>query len=76
MPVVRETTRMPMAREEALIAAMAASLFQRGLSATRSSKKAATITTGMEKYRGVTPSATAMASAPKETWLRPSPIME
>ena len=37
---------------------------------------AAKMTTGMEKYNGVTPSATAMASAPKETWLRPSPIME
>ena len=56
--------------------AMAASLFQRGLSATRSSRKAARITTGMENHRGVTPRATAMARAPKDTWLRPSPIME
>ena len=64
------------ASEEALITAMAASLFQRGLSATRSSKNAAAMTTGMENHSGVMPSATAMASAPKETWLRPSPIME
>ena len=55
---------------------MAASLFQWGWLAIRSRKNAAKMTTGMEKYNGVTPSATAMASAPKETWLRPSPIME
>ena len=74
--MVREITRMPMARAEALTAAMAASLFQWGWLAIRSRKNAAKMTTGMEKYNGVTPSATAMASAPKETWLRPSPIME
>ena len=58
---------MPMARAEALTAAMAASLFQWGELAIRSRKKAARITTGMEKYRGVRPRATAMARAPKET---------
>ena len=42
----------------------------------RSRKNAAKITTGIEKYSGVNPSATAMASAPKDTWLNPSPIME
>ena len=50
-------TRMPMAREEALMTAMAASLFQRGWLAIRRRKKAARITTGMEKYSGVKPSA-------------------
>ena len=30
----------------------------------------------MEKYSGVNPRATAMARAPKDTWERPSPIME
>ena len=67
---------MPMARAEALMTAMAASLFHRGLVARRSKKNAARITTGMEKYRGVNPRATAMARAPKDTWERPSPIME
>ena len=76
MPVVREITKIPMASAEALTAAMAASLFQWGWLAIRSRKNGAKMTTGMEKYNGVTPSATAMASAPKETWLRPSPIME
>ena len=56
--------------------AMAASLFQWGWLAIRSRKKAARTTTGMEKYSGVIPRATAMARAPKDTWLRPSPIME
>ena len=55
---------------------MAASLFQWGFPAMRSRKKAASTTTGMEKYSGVKPRATAMARAPKETWLSPSPIME
>ena len=76
MPVVREMTRIPTASAEALTAAMAASLFQWGLLAIRSRKNAAKITTGIEKYSGVNPSATAMASAPKDTWLNPSPIME
>ena len=67
---------MPMARAEALAAAMAASLFQWGRPAIRSSRKAARITTGMENHSGVMPRAMAMARAPKETWLRPSPIME
>ena len=69
-------TMTPTARAEALMTATAASLFQRGWLAIRSRKKAARITTGMEKYRGVTPRATAMARAPKDTWLNPSPIME
>ena len=74
--MVREMTMMPMARADALVTAMAASLFQRGLAASRSRKNAARITTGMEKYSGVNPRATAMASAPKDTWESPSPIME
>ena len=49
MPLVREMTMMPMARADALMTAMAASLFQRGLVASRSRKNAARITTGMEK---------------------------
>lgn len=40
---------MPMARAEALVAAMAASLLKRGWLAMRSSKNAARMTTGMEK---------------------------
>ena len=67
---------MPTAREDALMAAMAASLFQWGRLAIRKRKKAARITTGMEKYSGVSPRATAMARAPKDTWDSPSPIME
>ena len=76
MPEVLEITSTPRAREEALTTAMAASLFHRGLSATRRRRKAAATTTGMEKYSGVNPRAAAMARAPKDTWLRPSPIME
>ena len=76
MPEVREITRTPRARDEALTTAMAASLFHRGWFATRSSRKAAATTTGMEKDSGAKPRAAAAARAPKETWDSPSPIME
>ena len=42
----------------------------------RSSSTAAATTTGTATASGATPSAEAIASAPKPTWLRPSPIIE
>ena len=42
----------------------------------RSSKNAATTTTGTATASGARLSAVAIASAPKPTWLSPSPIME
>ncbi|MPM69567.1 hypothetical protein SDC9_116514 [bioreactor metagenome] len=66
-----------MASADALLTAMAASLpMWLPEFARRSKKNADKITTGIEKYSGVTPSATATARAPKDTWLSPSPIME
>ena len=55
---------------------MAASAPIRLRSVMRSSSSAATITTGMDTGSGAQPQATATASAPKDTWLSPSPIME
>ena len=65
----------PVARAEAEVRAMAASAPMRLFSAMRSSTSAATITTGMLTATGAQPQATAMARAPKLTWLSPSPIM-
>ena len=76
MPVVRLVTMTPAARDEADTTAMAASAPMRLRSVSRSRPRAARITTGMENQRGVKPRATAMARAPKDTWERPSPIME
>ena len=42
----------------------------------RSRKNAASTTTGTETERGDHPMAMAMDSAPKDTWDKPSPIME
>ena len=71
-----EVTIMPMARALAEIMAMAASLFTWPFSVMRSRKNAASTTTGMDTFKGDQPRARAMDSAPKETWLSPSPIME
>ena len=76
IPVVREVTVMPSARALAEITAIAASLFTLPFSVMRSRKNAARITTGMDTHRGDQPAATAMDSAPKDTWDSPSPIIE
>ncbi len=55
---------------------MAASLFTLLFSVSRNRKKAAKATTGRETAKGDHPMAIAMDSAPKDTWDRPSPIME
>ena len=76
MPVVRLVTMTPAARDEADTTAMAASAPMRLFSVSRSRPRAAKITTGMDTGSGAQPQATAMDRAPKDTWLRPSPIME
>ena len=76
MPVVSDVTMTPTASEEAEVTAMAASAPIRLRSVIRSRHSAAMITTGMDTGRGAQPQATATASAPKDTWLSPSPIME
>ena len=75
-PVVRLVTTTPAASDEALTTAMAASAPMRLFSVIRSSPSAASTTTGMDTGSGAQPQASAMLSAPKDTWLRPSPIME
>ena len=67
---------IPMARELDAIRAMAASLFNFPVSDRRSSRIAAITTTGRETGSGENPMARATDSAPKDTWDRPSPIME
>ena len=67
---------MPTARALAEIMAIAASLFILPFSVIRSRKNAARVTRGMETLSGDQPTASAMESAPKETWDNPSPIME
>ena len=76
MPVVSEVTMTPMASADAESTAMAASALTRLLSAMRSRKNAASMTTGIENHSGAKPQASATASAPKLTWLSPSPIIE
>ena len=76
MPVVRLVTTTPAASDEALTTAMAASAPMRLFSVMRSRPSAASTTTGMDTGSGAQPQASAMLSAPKDTWLRPSPIME
>ena len=66
----------PTASEEADTTAMAASAPMRLRSVIRSSPSAATMTTGMDTGSGAQPQASATDSAPKDTWLSPSPIME
>ena len=67
---------MPSASAEAEVTAMAASAPMRLFSVRRSSPSAARMTTGIETCSGDHPHASAMASAPNETWLSPSPIIE
>ena len=67
MPVVREVTIIPRARELAEIMAMAASLFTFPFSVMRSRKKAASTTSGIDTLSGDQPTAMAMDNAPKET---------
>ena len=76
MPVVTETLMTPMARALEEMSAMAASPLIFLLSLRRSSSTAARITTGTATASGARCSAEATASAPKPTWLSPSPIME
>ena len=76
MPVVRLVTTTPTASADALTTAMAASAPIRLLSVIRSSPSAASTTTGIDTGSGAQPQASAMLSAPKDTWLSPSPIME
>ena len=76
MPVVSAVTTTPMASAEAENTAIIASALTRLLSAARSSTNAAMTTTGMENHSGAKPHATATDSAPNDTWLSPSPIME
>jgi len=76
MPVVSEVTMTPMASAEAENTAIIASAPTRLFSATCISANAAMTTTGMENHSGAKPHATATDSAPNDTWLSPSPIME
>ena len=66
----------PMASAEAEKTAIIASALTRLFSATCMRMKAAATTTGMENHRGAKPQATATDSAPNDTWLSPSPIIE
>ena len=76
MPVVTDTLMTPIASALEEMRAIAASPFSFLLSLRRSSSTAAAITTGTATASGARCSAEAIASAPKPTWLRPSPIME
>lgn len=76
IPVESEVAMTPMARELEEMTAIAASLLIRLELRMRKRKKAASITTGMETFKGAKPKATATDKAPKETWESPSPIME
>ena len=76
MPVVMDMTTTPIARALEEISAMAASPFMRLDWLMRRSRNAAATTTGTAIASGATFTAAAIASAPKPTWLNPSPIME
>ncbi|MPN51303.1 hypothetical protein SDC9_198946 [bioreactor metagenome] len=76
MPVVTDINTTPMASELVEISAMAASPLILLFSLMRSSRKAATTHTGMERVKGDTFIAVAMASVPNPTWDKPSPIIE
>ena len=76
MPVVTETQMTPMASAEEEIMAIMASPLILPFWLRRSSSTAVTTTTGTATASGATCSAEAMASAPKPTWLSPSPIIE
>ena len=73
---VKDVTIIPTARELAEIMAIAASLLTFPCSVIRSRKNAASTTSGMETFSGDQPAATAIESAPNDTWESPSPIME
>ena len=75
MPLVMDTVITPMASALLESSAIAASPLSLPFCDRRSSKNAATTTTGTATA-GARLSAVAMASAPKPTWLSPSPIME
>ena len=74
--MVNEVTRIPTDSDTAEIIAMAASLFTFALSVILKRKNAASATTGIDSLSGDQPTAMAMDSAPKDTGLSPSPIME
>ena len=76
IPVVKDVTIIPTARELAEIMAIAASLLTFPCSVIRSRKNAASTTTGIDTFKGDQPIARAMERAPKDTWESPSPIME
>ena len=76
MPLVTDTVITPMASALLESSAIAASPLSLPFCDRRSSKNAATTTTGTATASGARLSAVAMASAPKPTWLSPSPIME
>ena len=76
MPVLSDSTITPTASEPVEIMAMAASPLSLPVLLRRSRRKAAKTTTGMVTAMGAMPRAVATASAPKPTWLKPSPIME
>lgn len=67
---------IPMARDPAEIIAIAASLLIFPFPVIRRSRTAAAATTGIDTARGAQLKATAIESAPKETWDSPSPIIE
>ena len=72
----RDRAITPTASAAVEIMAIMASPFSLPRPDSRSSRKAAITTTGTATVMGARPSAEATASAPKPTWLRPSPIME
>ena len=74
MPLVMDTVITPMASALLESSAIAASPLSFPFCDRRSSKNAATTTTATAS--GARLSAVAIASAPKPTWLSPSPIME
>ena len=76
-PLVRLMTSTPTASAPEDMSATAASPFiALRVWLTRRSATAAMTTTGTATASGAQPRAEAMASAPKPTWLSPSPIIE
>ena len=76
IPVVSEMVSTPMASALVEMSAIAASPLILLDSLSRSSRNAASTTTGMETASGASPIAIATASEPKPTCDSPSPIME
>lgn len=75
-PLVKEVTRIPIARDELEITAIEASPFRLELLLTRRRRKAAPTHTGIETASGAQLNAMAIAIVPNPTWLNPSPIIE